>query len=95
MRLRLRRRKRQAAALFPVELLPHVPDQDGPHAGVGAQQDLQILIVEELDLAAHVAQQALHFVEVAPHLGRPVTSHGRALGLRSWKRSLSIIGLGP
>ena len=45
-----------SALLLAIDLQPQVANQDRPHAGVGVQQDLQILVPQKRDLAAHVVE---------------------------------------
>ena len=75
-----------AALLLTIDLEPQVANQDGPHAGVAVQQDLQVLVSQEGDLAAHVVEQALHVVEIGAHLRQIVTRFARRWLRRSLPR---------
>ena len=74
---------------FARELLAHVPKKHGPHLGVGAEQDLKVLIVQKFDLGTHVVEQAVHVIEVQTHTAEVVgrLSCGSDLGLRHRRRS--------
>ena len=53
---------------LPRQLTSQIADQDRPHLRIRSQQDLQVLIVQKLDLAAHIQIQAVHLVQVVPYL---------------------------
>jgi hypothetical protein len=56
------------AVLLVIELAAQVANEDGPHADVGVEQNLEILIPQEVDLALHIVHQAFHLIQVSAHL---------------------------
>jgi len=68
-----------------LQLSAQISNQDRPHLRICSQQDLQILIVQEFDLAAHVHVQAVHFVQIVADLRETVISPRRGL-LRNSRR---------
>jgi len=54
--------------LLKLYLPAQITDQNRPHLRIRTQQDLQILIAQKFDLAAHIHVQTLHFVEIVAHL---------------------------
>src|ERR1017187_10632426 len=79
-----------SALLLAVDLQPQVANQDRPHAGIAVQQDLQVLVPQKGDLAAHVVEQTLHVVEVDSHLRQIVTRFARRWLRRSLRRSVCL-----
>jgi hypothetical protein len=69
----------------PLNPAAKITDQDGPHLRIGPQQDLQILIAKKLDLAAHVAIEAVHAIQVDTHLRQVVGRLSRQLLAWSWR----------
>src|ERR1019366_330301 len=67
-----------------------VANQDGPHAGVAVQQDLQVLVSQEGDLAAHVVEQTFHVVQIGAHLRQIVVRFARRWPRRGLRRSVCL-----
>src|ERR1039458_9006269 len=85
-----RRLLADAALLLPIDLLAQVANQDGPHAGVAVQQDLQVLVSQEGDLAAHVVEQTFHVVQIGAHLRQIVVRFARRWPRRGLRRSVCL-----
>src|ERR1019366_4303543 len=78
------------ALLLAVDLQAQGANQDRPHAGVAVQQDLQVLVSQKGDLAAHVVEQTLHVVQIGSHLRQIVTRFARRWPRRGLSRSVCL-----